>query len=95
MAPSRARCPGAQAARRESRERSSHPRSGIAQVDAVVLQGCGQHLVEAGAVLGIGGMGRDQVVLRDGQVALLQSTLAVVEAPRCSFFTSASRLCWL
>ncbi len=34
------------------------------QVDAVVLQGRGQDLVEAGAILGIGGLGRDQVVFR-------------------------------
>ena len=47
----------------------------ILQVDAVVLQGGGQNLVEAGAVLGIGGVGGDQVVLSRGKVALLKQDI--------------------
>ena len=57
---------------RNQRRRVHLARGRLVQVDAVVLQGRGQDLVKARAVLGIGGIGRDQIVLRSGQIALLQ-----------------------
>ena len=42
------------------------------QIDAVVLQGRRQGLVEPSARVGIGSLGRDQVVFIDGKGALLQ-----------------------
>jgi len=68
---------------------------GLRQVDAIVLQGCGQHLVEACSVLGVCGMSGNQIVLCRGQIAFLQKHVGCCGRTKRSFFTSASRLCWL